>query len=163
MTYNPEFKNLFQVIIKSLQLLYADEQVKKVFSPALLVSCRNTRNLKTYLVRSKIYRLERKVGSEKCKSKRCIVSLNVSETYVFQSNQTKEQYKINHQLNFKDKCLIYLLSCKVCGFQYVGSTTDKSRLRWNNYKENIRKAKRGQGHIQPLVFEHFSANDHNGC
>ena len=23
--YNPEFKNLFQVIIKSLQLLYADE------------------------------------------------------------------------------------------------------------------------------------------
>ena len=34
-TYNPAFKNLFQVIRKNLQLLYADEEVKKVFSPAL--------------------------------------------------------------------------------------------------------------------------------
>ena len=108
MTYNPAFKNLFQVIRKNLQLLYADEEVKKVFSPAPFVSFRSTRNLKSYLVRSKIYPLERKVGSEKCKSKRCLVCLNVSETDVFQSFQTKEQYKINHQLNCNDKCLIYV-------------------------------------------------------
>ena len=30
-TYNPAFKNLSQVIRKKLQLLYVDEQVKKVF------------------------------------------------------------------------------------------------------------------------------------
>ena len=113
MTYNPAFKNLFQVIRKNLQLLYADEEAKKVFSPAPFVSFRSTRNLKSYLLRSKNYPLERKVGSEKCKSKRCLVCLNVSETDVFQSFQTKEQYKINHQLNCNDKCLIYLLSCKV--------------------------------------------------
>ena len=88
--------------------------------------------------------------------------LNVSEADVFQSFQSKEQYKINHQLNCNDKYLIYLLSCKVCGLQYVGSNTDKFRLRWNNYKENNRKAKRGEEHMQPLVFEHFSSNDHNG-
>ena len=41
------------------------------------------------------------------------------------------------------------------------STTDKFRLRWNNYKENNRKVKRGEEHMQPLVFEHFSSNDHN--
>ena len=89
-TYNPAFKNLFQVIRKNLQLLYADEEVKKVFSPAPFVSFRSTRNLKNYLVRSKIYPLEREVGSENCKSKRCLVCLNVSKTYVFQSFQTKE-------------------------------------------------------------------------
>ena len=97
-TYNPAFKNLFQVIRKNLQLLYADEEVKKVFSPAPFVSFRSTRHLKSYLIRSKIYPLERKVGSEKCKSKRCLVCLNVSETNVSQSFQAKEQYKINHQL-----------------------------------------------------------------
>ena len=68
-TYNPEFTNLFQVIRKNLHLLYADEEVKKVFSSGPLVSFRSTRNLKSYLVRSKIYPLERKVSSEKCKSK----------------------------------------------------------------------------------------------
>ena len=90
-----------------------------MFSPVPFVPFRSTRNLKSYLVRSKVDPLERKVGSEKCKSKRCLVCLNVSETDVFQSFQTKEQYKINHQLNCNDKCLIYLLSCKVCGLQYM--------------------------------------------
>ena len=146
------------MIRKNLQLSYAGKQVKKVFSPVPFVHFRNTRNLKSYLVRSKIYPLERKVGSEKCKSKRYLVCLNVSETDVFQLLQTKEQYKINHQLHFT----IYLLSCKVCGLQYVGSTTDKFKLRFNNYKENSRKAKRGDEHMHPLVFEHFSSNDHNG-
>ena len=63
---------------------------------------------------------------------------------------------INYQLNCNNKCLIYLLSRKVCGLQYVGSTTDKFRLRWN------RKSKRGEEHMRPLVFEHFSSNGHNG-
>ena len=129
MTYNPALKNLCQVIRKSLQLLYADEQVKKVFSPSPFVSFRSTRNLKSYLVRSKIYPLERKIGSEKCKSKHCLVCLNVFEADVFQLFQTKEQYKTEHQLKCNDNCLIYLLFCKVCGLQYVGSTTDKFRLR----------------------------------
>ena len=147
---------------KNLQLLYTDEEVKKVFSPVPFVSFSSTRNLISYLVRSKIYPLERKVSSEKCNSKRCLMCLNVSETDLFQSFQTKEQYKINHQLNCNDKCLIYLLCWKVCGLQYVGSATDKIRLRWNNYKENNRKPKRGEEHMQPLDFEHFSSNDHKG-
>ena len=90
---------------------------------------------------------------------------NVSKTDVFQLFQTKEQYKINHQLNCNDKCLIYLLSCKVCGLQYVGSITDKFGLRRNNYRENIRKTKRGGGvggQMQRLVFVHFSSNGLNG-
>ena len=110
--YNPAFKNLSQVIRKNLQLLYADEQVKKVFSPAPFVSFRSMRNLKSYLVRSKIYPLERKVGSEKCKSKRCLVCLNISETDILQLFQTKEQYKINLQLNCNDKCLIIYFPLK---------------------------------------------------
>ena len=142
-------------------MLHADKEVKKVFSAATFASFRSTRNLTSYLVRSKIYPLETKVGSEKCKSKRCLVSLNVSEMDVFQSFQTKEQYKMNHQLNFHDKCLIYSLPCNVCGLQYVGYTSDKFRLRWNNYKEDNREAKRGEEHMGSLVFEHFSLNDHN--
>ena len=54
------------------------------------------------------------------------------------------------------------MSCKVCGLQYVGSTTDKFRFRWNNFKENDRKVLRGQEHMQPELFEHFAA-DNNSC
>ena len=58
--------------------------------------------------------------------------------------------------------MIYLLSCKICGLQYVGSTTDRFRLRWNNYKDNDRKAQRGEQHMQPELFQYFHSEGHNG-
>ena len=127
-TYNPNFKNLSLLIRKNLQFLYGHTETKRVFTPTPFVSIPSVRNLKSFLVRSKVYPLERKVGSAKCNGKRCQVCLNVNETDTFESFQTKQKYKINHHLNCNDKCLIYLLSCKVCGLQYVGSTTDKFRL-----------------------------------
>ena len=156
-TYNPNFKNLRILIRKNLQFLYADPETKRVFTPAPFVSFRSVRNL----VRSKVYPLERKVGSAKCNGKCCQVCLNINETDTFESFETKQKYKINHHLNCNDKCLIYLLFCKACGLQYVGSTTDKFRLRWNNYKENDRKALRGEEHMQPELFEHFAGDNHN--
>ena len=124
------------MIRKNLELLQAHRQVKTVFSPAQFVSFRSKKNLKSYLVRSKIYPYERKIGSKKCKGKPCLVCLNVFKTDVFR--------KINHQLNCNDKYVTYLLSCKVCSLQHVGSTTDKFNLRWN-YKEHNQKTKRREG------------------
>ena len=77
--------------------------------------------------------------------------LNINEIDTFESFPTKQKYKINY-LNCNNKCLIYFLSWKVCGLQYVGSITDKFRFRWNKYKENDRKALRGEEHMQPELF-----------
>ena len=160
-TYNPNFNNLSFLIRKNLQFLYADPETETVFTPPPFVSSRSVRNLKSFLVRFKVYSLERKVYSAKCNGKRCQVYLIINETDTFESFQTKQKYNINQQLNCKDKCLLYLLSCKVRGLQYVGSTTDKFRLHQNNYKKNYRKALRKEEHMQPELFEHFSADNHN--
>ena len=161
LTHNPNFNNLSFWVCKNLQFLYAYPETKRVFTPATFVSFRSARNLRSFLVRSKVYSLERKVGSAKCNGKRYQVCLNINKTDTFESFQTKQKYKINYYLNCNGKCLIYLLSCKVCGLQYVGSTTDKFCLRWNNYKENDRKALRGEEHMQPQLFENFAADNLN--
>ena len=46
--------------------------------------------------------------------------------------------------------------------QDVGSTTDPFCYRWNNYKDNNRKAERRVEHMQADLFEHFASNGHNG-
>ena len=158
-TYHPRLKDLSSLIKRNLQYLYADQEV---YTPAPFLSFRSARNLKSFLVRSKVYPLDRKVGSEKCNGKRCLVCLNVVETDTFESFQTKRQYKINHNLNCNDKFLIYLLLCKICGLQYVGSTTDPFRYRWNNYKGHNRKAERGVQNVQADLFEHFASHGHSG-
>ena len=70
-TCNPNFKNLSFLIRKSLQFLYADPETKRVFTRAPFVSFRSFRNLKSFLVRSKVYPLQSKVSSAKCNGKRC--------------------------------------------------------------------------------------------
>ena len=134
-----------------------NEEVKKVFQPGPMVSFRSPRNLSSYSIQ-----MERKTGSCKCKGNRCQVCLNVSETETFTSTMIHTSYKINHSFDCNDKCLIYLLTCKICLKQYVGSTTDCFRYRWNNYKCNDRKYARGDACSQEHLFEHFNSEEHNG-
>ena len=98
-TYPPRLKDLSSLIKRNLPYLYADQEAKKVFTPAPFFSFRSARNLKNFFVRSKIYPLERETGSEKCNGKRGLVCLNVFEKDTFGSFQTKKQYKINRNLN----------------------------------------------------------------
>ena len=87
-TYYPRLKDLSSLIKRNLQYLYAEQDVKNVFTPAPFASFRSARNLKSFLVRAKVYPLDRKVGSEKCNRKRCLVCLKVAETDTFEPFQT---------------------------------------------------------------------------
>ena len=92
-------------------------------------SFRKARKLSSYLVRAKFCPLERKVGSFKCKEKRCQTCLNINEMDSFASSVTEEEYKIYHCFDCNKKYLIYLLTRKVGLKQYVGQTVDEFSLR----------------------------------
>ena len=103
-----------------------------------------------------IYTLERTVGSCKCYCKRCEVCKNVTETSTFISTTTQNTYKINHQFNCSEKCLVYLVTCNKCYKQYVRQTVDEFCRTWNNYKSNDRKFQRLEPCMQEHLFSHFS-------
>ena len=161
-TYHPRLKNISKIIKKHIKHLYADPEVISVFTPPPFVSFRSVRNLRSHLVRSKLYPQERKTGSSKCNSPRYLTCNNIKECDTFTSHVTKETFKINHHFNCNSKCLIYLFSCKVCEKQYVGSTTDKFRYQWKNYKNYQRKADRGEDHMQKYLHNYFLNEDHDG-
>ena len=53
-------------------------------------------------------------------------------------------------------CIIYLVTCKVCQKQYVGSTITTSRKRFNQYKSNIKLYSKGRpGMKQEKLISHF--------
>ena len=62
-TYHPKLKDLGKLIKNVKLFLYSASEVKRVFSPALIVSYRSARKIKDYIVRSKLYPIEKKVGS----------------------------------------------------------------------------------------------------
>ena len=121
----------------------------------------SARKLSCYLVRTKLYPLERTVGSCKCYGNRFEVCDNVTETSTFTSTITQNTYKINHQLTCSEKCLIYLLTCSKCFNQYVGQTVVEFHRRWYNCKSNDRKFQRLEPCMQEHLFSHFSMTGHN--
>ena len=121
-TYHPILNSLSKIIRDNMYLLNMNEEVRKTFSPGPMVSFRSARKLSSYLVRAKLYPLERKVGSSKCGKRRCEVCNNVTDASTFSSTVTGDTFKINHSLNCDDKCLIYLITCKQYNKQYTGET-----------------------------------------
>ena len=139
-----------------------EQEVKRTFTTQTMVSYRTARKLSSYLVRAKLYPIERKAGSCKCNSKRCEVCKNVLETDTFTCSNDQTTYKINHKFDCNEKCLVYLITCNKCLKQYVGQTVDMFRSRWNNYKDNSRKFDRGEDCMQRHLYEHFQLPGHTG-
>ena len=95
-TCQPILNNIGDLIRKNLHLLYLNKEAKNVFTPGPMISFCSARKLSSYLVRAKLYLIERAVGSFKCNGKRCQNCLNVTETDRFTITTTGEAYKINH-------------------------------------------------------------------
>ena len=63
-TNYPKVKDLGKLIKDLLPFLYSDNEVEKAFSSPPIASYRNARKTKDYIVRSKLYPVERSVGSK---------------------------------------------------------------------------------------------------
>ena len=93
-----------------------------MFTIASLVSFYIAHNLRSHLVWSKLYPLQRTTGSCKFNASRFQVDKNVKECSEVSSHVTKGTSKINHYFHCNSSSLIYLIPCKVCGKRYVECT-----------------------------------------
>ena len=59
------------------------------------------------------------------------------ETNCFNSTCTSRTYPITQNLSCKSKNVIYLVMCKKCNVQYVGSTSNKFKIRFHNQKSSM--------------------------
>ena len=161
-TYHPAFQNLKRLLHKIHVILSCDKEHQKVFNHVPLVGFRRAKSLKDFLVRAKVPPLEKPEGkSEDCGSKKCDVCSYVKCTSEFVS-KSGETYSIrDHKLNCNSANVVYLLNCKACGVQYVGSCSTAFRSRFNNYiscnnRHRIKKVP------QKHLHDHFDLPGHNG-
>ena len=125
-----------KIYTKTLYLLYMDKE--KCFSPKPMISFRSARKLSNYLLRPKMYPLDRNVRPKNCNSKRCEVCINVNEASTLTSTFTREIFTINYKFYCKARCL---LTCRKYKIQYAGQAVNQFRSRWNNYKSFFQKKK----------------------
>ena len=157
------FPDINKAFRKFYHILEEDEQCKKLFPKgSFRVSYkRGHKNLKEFLASSKVvFENMDAVGNSKrqhhgkcVKCGSCGKSTKgrkrssgiyccqvLEENNQFKSFQTKEQYRIRQDINCKSENVIYLVTCKRCGLQGVGSCLVLSQ-RVSNYITSIEKRK----------------------
>ena len=86
----------------------------------------------------------------------------MSEGSSFRCNVSGREYDIKSDFNCDSSGVVYLLGCKLCGKQYVGSTFTSFRARFNTYKSSSRKFSSEVAVTQAEFFKHFTEANHHG-
>ena len=129
----------------------------------MIIIVRRAKSLKDILVRAKVPPKEKYEGScGPCNKTRCQICRRIKRTNTFQSTATKRFYKIKPQhITCCSENVVYLITCKTCKKQYVGSSVE-FRLRFNNYRCAHRNFLKGKEVKQESFHAHYEEIGHNG-
>ena len=167
-TYHPRLPDISKILRDLHPILESSERCKNAIKSVPFVAFRKPKSLGDYLVRAKVDNHVSKnllLGSVKCSSRRCEVCKYMGESSHFKSSQDNRRYSINYNLNCNSSNVVYLVTCKKCALQYVGSTITNFRLRFNNHKSRIRKHEKlaqAEKLADDLLYRHFCSEGHNG-
>ena len=92
-----------------------------------------------------------------CGSRKCKTCNHLVEGNTFTSNVTGRTYDVSSPgmcMNCGTKSVIYLISCKKCGVQYVGETNQTLRCRFNNHRNRLKQL------CGLYLYHHFSSDGH---
>ena len=141
--FNPRLLKIRKTISSHTHLIYNSPSLAKTFPKGSIISSfRRTKNIKVILAGSKRSNYTTsesapKQGCFKCEGK-CDLCRNFwKETEIFTSAITNRIYPIRQHLNCKSKNVIYLVTCKKCSVQYVGSTSNEFKVRFRNHKSTM--------------------------
>ena len=93
----------------------------------------------------------------KCGSKRCMTCTHIMTGSTFVSNISGRKYDVSCRdsiLNCSSKNVIYLISCRECGVQYIGKTSQMLRNRLNNHRNRIKQL------YNLFLYNHFNSDGH---
>ena len=163
-TYHPAYRKLRSVLENIHLLLTPDEEHRKVFGNIPTVGFKRGRSLKDLLVRAKLPTNEDgNKGCEGCGREDCGVCPFIKSTKEFTDKNRSRTYEIRNTetLNCDSSCVVYLMSCKSCHMQYVGSCTTPFRQRFANYKSCFKRSAK-QVVPQASLHRHFRQSNHKG-
>ena len=163
-TYHPSHSKVKNVLSDIHLLLTPNEEHRRVFHNVPIVGFKRCKSLKDILVRARLPTENKGPGEScTCGGERCGVCSFVKRSQTFTDKSGQTSYEIRgDKLHCNSKNVVYMVQCKACFKQYVGSTCTKFRMRFNNYKSCFRKHASGEAVPQMLFHNHFSQLDHNG-
>ena len=166
-TYHPGLPNIGGMLRNLHPVLHSSQRCRDAIKEVPMVAFRRPKCLSDFLVRAKFRSAakEEVTGTLKCGSNRCQICTFLCVGRTFRSKTNGKEFRINYNLNCNSKNVVYLITCKVCGIQYVGSTTTTFRSRFNNHRSRINahlKLSSENKRNDDFLYQHFHSSGHLG-
>nr|XP_039273918.1 uncharacterized protein LOC120347871 [Styela clava] len=157
--YHPNQPNFGNIFSKYQYILNNNERLRNIFPAPPKIAYRKCPTLRDRLVRDKLKpesSREVKSGFYKCNRKSCSTCKYSEETKTSTSSVTRLQMNINQRITCNSENVIYLITCRKCGMQYVGETGRHLKYR---ITEHIRST--NQKNKDLAVGKHFNQSGHS--
>lgn len=139
-TYHPCLQDISNIIRHHWKEIEKSETLSKLFPEPPVVAFRRPRSIKDSLVKAAVSAPSTAVGQCKpCGDKRCKSCCQLQSTNEFQSNVTGKVYRIYCNTFCKTPNVIYLITCHVCGLQYIGESSQPFNKRMNGHRSDLTK------------------------
>ena len=155
LTLHPALYITFNILKSAHQIIENSPPLKPILQKPPRIAVRNRKTLRDKLVRSKLWPdYEEERGVFICGRGNCDIWMNLM-------NLGKYIKKIHFHCN--SESVEYLLTCKICRKQYVGSTVAKFRPHFNQYNSYIELYRKGKRNFKQEKFiQHFYSKNYNG-
>ena len=148
-THNRANPPIHQWVRDCKKQLFRNDQAKEL-GERIQIGMRQPKNLQRLVggYKSGSRRMENPPPDAGCaKCHKCkVVCPVLKEGSNFQSKNTSKKYKIKQKLTCDSDWLVYLVTCKKCGGQYVGKSKTSFKKRHSNHKVEIKQKRGGLGH-----------------
>ena len=132
--FNPRLPSIGKIIKKYKHLIYNSPSLINIFPiGSIIPAFRRTKNIKEILRKKQHRAPDNQRGCFKCTAKCDLCKKIVKESNCFTNTSTGRTYPITQILSCKSKNVIYLVTCKKCNMQYVGSTSNEFKIRFRNH------------------------------
>ena len=156
-TYHPILPSFHLTTKRHLPILHASERLRRAFEHPPLIAFRRPRNLRDLLVRATLTTTTYEPpGNYPCGVPRCKTCPILRATDEFSSHTTGKVFKVNFRASCKSSNVIYLITCRRCGLQYVGETGQPLHMRINGHRYDIAHRRTEES----PVAEHFNGGAH---
>ena len=162
-TFHPNLPPLRNITNDNHRILHTSDRLQRAVPETPVLAYRRPRNLRDLIVRAKVPPLTDETsspiqhGNFRCGTNRCVVCkdhMKEGDTFISHSNNTSHQIRGN--ITCSSSNVIYLISCRVCGIQYVGETRTTLKRRFYGHRSTVNTKK-----LDTPVGHHFNLPNHS--
>ena len=160
-TFNPKLPPIRDITNDNHHILHTSDRLQRAVPDPPILAYRRPRNLRDFLVRAEVPPLSNPVpsphGTFKCEANRCVVCADhIQEGDSITSNSTNSSHRIKGSITCTTSNVVYLISCRVCGVQYVGETKNTLKKRFYGHRSTVNTE-----NLDTPVGYHFNRPNHS--